>query len=160
MLKHIRRISLLVCAVLLLAAPSAAAQTPDASLVTQSQRSLSHLAAFVKQPAVAPQIRALEGPDSLHVGETGRFSAILNLETASLPLRSRWTFGDGTTHQGMHAPHRFAEPGTYSVDFSATNDHGTATDSLTVTVLDVPAASAQAPKGEGLEAIATRRLER
>lgn len=134
MLKRAMLYLLFAGAALLLPVSYAAAQVPAPFLVTQPQSMLSQLPSLVVKPAVAPQIHRLEAPETLASGEEGLFSASVNLETATLPLQSRWQFGDGKTASGLHARHAFERPGTYTVVFTLSNTHGTATDSLTVTV--------------------------
>ena len=97
------------------------------------------LAALFNRPAPVPAtVSRLDGPATLAAGETGLFTAFANIETASLPLRSRWDFGDGTTAAGLHARHAFAEAGTYTVVFSLSNAHGHDADTLTVVVRPPP----------------------
>jgi PKD repeat protein len=46
-----------------------------------------------------------------------------------------WDFGDGNTATGTDPAHTFAEPGTYSVELTASNDIGSDTRSLELTVV-------------------------
>lgn len=96
---------------------------------------LGDLGALFKRPSVAVRLYRLEGPDSLEVGEEGRFAALANIEAASLPLRFLWDFGDGATASSLHSRHRFMVPGTYPVTFSISNGHSETMDTLFVTVV-------------------------
>lgn len=93
------------------------------------------LAALVRRTHIPVRLYDLTGPDSLMAGEEGVFGASANIDTASLPIRFRWDFGDGTTASSLYARHRFEAPGTYSVTFSISNDFDEATDTLVVPVL-------------------------
>lgn len=132
MIKRVLTMLLLVGAALLLAGavgkPAAAQPTPA------GPPSLSDLAGLFKRPAVAPVIHRLDGPRTLSLDEEAAFTASANVDVATLPLKSRWRFGDGTEAAGLATRHRFAAPGTYAVVFTLSNDHGTATDTLVVRV--------------------------
>jgi PKD repeat protein len=58
----------------------------------------------------------------------------VNAEEADRPLTYQWDFGDGSTGTGMTAAHTFQDPGTYTVQFTASNEAGEDSQSLTVTV--------------------------
>lgn len=141
----IRRYSiaiLLVCAALFLMGltgttvlPAAAqAGHPEQVALWAPRDAFSDLLARFQDADRPVNVLGLEGPSSLAVGEEGLFVASANVETATLPLRFRWDFGDGTTAHSLSARHTYTKPGTYTVTFTAYNDHSTDTDSLTVTV--------------------------
>jgi hypothetical protein len=101
----------------------------------------------MRQPGVPPEfppilmrtfvpvdVQAIDGPRRLAPGESGLFSTRANVESASLPIRSRWDFGDGHTASGLSARHQFAQPGTYAVTFRIWNEQSTDADTLVVTV--------------------------
>ncbi len=97
---------------------------------------------ILKRTVVPVDVRTIEGPNQLAPGETGLFSARTNIEAASLPIRSRWDFGDGHTAAGLSARHAFAQPGTYAVTFRMWNEYSEDADTLVVTV-----AAQQTPHG-------------
>ncbi|MFB6279812.1 MAG: PKD domain-containing protein [Salinibacter sp.] len=78
------------------------------------------------------QIRSIEGPTEVQVGETATFEA--NVGGASRPDEHRWRFGDGTSASGLSATHVYQSPGTYEVTFLASGEEGRATKTRTVTV--------------------------
>ena len=88
-----------------------------------------------KRPAVAPRVRALNGPAEVQVGESAAFTARINEETVTRPVTHQWSFGDGRGAEGLAASHTYTAPGEYTVTFRARNEAGTARDSLTVSVL-------------------------
>jgi PKD repeat protein len=53
------------------------------------------------------------------------------------PFTYRWDFGDGTTATGANPSHTFATPGTYTVRATATNEAGSDTRTMTITVVPV-----------------------
>jgi outer membrane protein OmpA-like peptidoglycan-associated protein len=82
----------------------------------------------------APRVLSVDGPTTLETGESGTYTASVNAEEADRPLTYQWDFGDGSTGAGMTAAHTFQEPGTYTVQFTASNEAGEDSRSLTVTV--------------------------
>ena len=86
----------------------------------------------------APRVIALDGPTSLETGESGTYTASVNAEEADRPLTYRWDFGDGSTGTGTTAAHTFQDPGTYTVQFTASNEAGEASETLTVTAEEPP----------------------
>jgi outer membrane protein OmpA-like peptidoglycan-associated protein len=87
------------------------------------------------RPAVPLRILELNGPAEVTAGESATFTARINEEEATRPLSYEWDFGEGRTATGLTPSHVYNEPGTYPVTFTARNEAGTATDSLTVEVL-------------------------
>ena len=90
------------------------------------------------RPAVPPRILELSGPAEVTAGESAAFAARVNEEQATRPLTYEWAFGDGRSATGLTPSHVYNEPGTYTVAFTARNEAGTATGSLTVEVLTPP----------------------
>jgi PKD repeat protein len=78
------------------------------------------------------QIRSIEGPTEVQVGETATFEA--NVGGVSRPDEHRWRFGDGTSASGLLATHAYQSPGTYEVTFLASSEEARATETRTVTV--------------------------
>ncbi len=54
------------------------------------------------------------------------------------PIRYEWNFGDGTTGTGAAPNHTYSQPGTYTVTLTATNEAGSDTRTMTVTVEPCP----------------------
>lgn len=137
-----RNIGLFVLTLCMLAGSS---EVRAQSLFSLPQQNVSNLTSLLNRSPVPARLVQLQGPDSLRVGEAGLFVAAANVETATLPLRIEWSFGDGTTAQSLSARHQYRTPGTYQVVFTVSNDGGTASDTLTVTVVPAP------PTKEGAE---------
>lgn len=82
-------------------------------------------------------VLAIDCPTTLTTEQTGNFSATVN-EKATQPVEYTWNFGDGQTGAGMMGSHRFTQPGTYTVTFTASNARSTDSESCTVTVTPPP----------------------
>lgn len=93
-----------------------------------------------RSPFTPVEVIALECPTELEVGETATFSATSNIDRATPPVEFRWDFGDGTTATGEVATHSYTTAGTYTVNFTASNQdgRGTSTRSCTVTATRPP----------------------
>ena len=52
------------------------------------------------------------------------------------PLTYAWDFGDGNSSSEENPSHTYAEPGTYTASLTLSNDHGTDSHDVTVTVTD------------------------
>jgi outer membrane protein OmpA-like peptidoglycan-associated protein len=86
----------------------------------------------VLPPPRPPRILALDAtPDPAPVGERVRFTSEVD---GAPPITREWDFGDGTTGTGDSPSHTYDEPGEYTVRLTASNEDGTATDSLTLQV--------------------------
>jgi outer membrane protein OmpA-like peptidoglycan-associated protein len=85
-----------------------------------------------------PRVLSLDGPTSVQTGEEVSYAASVNAEEADRPLTYQWDFGDGSTGSGMTASHTFRTPGTYTVRFTARNEAGEASQTLTVTAEEPP----------------------
>jgi PKD repeat protein len=85
-----------------------------------------------------PRVLSLDGPTSVEVGESATYTASVNAEEADRPLTYQWDFGDGSAGSGMTASHTFQAPGTYTVRFTANNEAGEASQTLTVTAEEPP----------------------
>ncbi len=84
-----------------------------------------------------PRIVRLDGPTTVTTDTSVTFAATIN-ERADRPLDSQWDFGDGGAGSGLTATHTYEQPGTYEVSFSASNEAGTASRSITVTAKRPP----------------------
>ena len=79
-----------------------------------------------------PRILALNAtPNPASTGERVRFSSEVE---GTAPITLEWDFGDGTTGTGRSPAHTYDAPGEYTVRLTASNEAGTATDSLTLQV--------------------------
>jgi PKD repeat protein len=87
---------------------------------------------------VSPRVIALDAPTSVQTGESATYTATVNEDEADRPLSYRWQFGDGGTDSSRTASHTYNQPGTYTVTFTATNNVGEASQSLTVEVSPPP----------------------
>lgn len=85
-----------------------------------------------------PQIFRLDGPALVETGTSVTFAARVNEEEADRPLDFQWDFGNEGTGTGLTATHAFEQPGTYEVSFSASNEVGTASQSISVKVKRPP----------------------
>ncbi len=81
------------------------------------------------------EVLSISCPAQLLVGETGTFTATTNADVATKPIENRWDFGDGGTAGDLTASHSFAQGGTYTVTFTATNSGSTSSRSCTVRVV-------------------------
>lgn len=61
------------------------------------------------------QLHGIRGPREVTVGERVAFTVAANLESADLPLKCQWNFGDGTTTFELVGVHTFTKPGKYRV---------------------------------------------
>jgi len=56
--------------------------------------------------ATAPVVDSIETPDTLRVGQSGTFQAVLgNEQQADRPLTHTWRYGDGSSGSGLQAEH-------------------------------------------------------
>ncbi|MFP4227632.1 MAG: PKD domain-containing protein [Salinivenus sp.] len=86
----------------------------------------------------APRVLALDGPTEAEAGEDVTFTATVNEEEATRPLSYEWDFGDGGSDTGTTASRAFREPGSYTITFTASNEAGEASDSMTINVAQAP----------------------
>ena len=86
---------------------------------------------------VPVQVLSINGPGQAITGDSYTFTATTN-EDATEPVAHQWDFGDGTTASGLSATHSYANEGDYTVAFTASNNGGSATKTLEVTVV-IPA---------------------
>jgi PKD repeat protein len=88
-----------------------------------------------------PRIASVDGPVETTEGESVTYTASVNEGEVTPPVTYRWSFGDGSTGSGLMAEHTFREPGTYSVEFTASNEVGQDSQALTVNVAEFDPAS-------------------
>lgn len=72
-------------------------------------------------------------PTTAGIGETVRFSATA---TGTSPITYQWNFGDGATANTLQASHAYSEPGQYTATLTASNEAGTVTCDVPVTIID------------------------
>lgn len=91
-----------------------------------------------KSAVTAPAIFSIDGPAELETGESGTFSASVNEDEVTSPVSYQWDFGDGSTGSGLLTNHSFNQSGQYEVTFTASNEGGEVSETLTVEVEDPP----------------------
>ena len=57
------------------------------------------------------RLQGVSGPRVVRAGERVAFTVVANLESAALPLKCQWNFGDGTTTFELVGVHTFTKPG-------------------------------------------------
>lgn len=114
----------------------AAAQYDEAARAIAMERpvGLKDVTTMLTRKPVPVRLLDVQVPDTLDVGESATFSALANVEKATLPIWCEWDFGDGTTANSLHAQHRFFTPGTHLVTLWLRNEHGEVRESFTVRV--------------------------
>lgn len=90
-----------------------------------------------KKAPIPPRIERLEGPRTVTVGDTARYTATVN-DKATTPLTRTWAVGETAAGDGMTLTHIFETPGTYTVGFTAANEAGTDRATRTVTAESPP----------------------
>ncbi|MBE9069176.1 PKD domain-containing protein, partial [Leptolyngbya cf. ectocarpi LEGE 11479] len=88
-------------------------------------------------PSKPVQVRTVNGPSALQVGQTGTFTAVIK-DNSTPPVKLVWDFGDNTGGDGLTTTHSYTNPGTYTVKLTATNAGGEDSKTTTVTVRPVP----------------------
>lgn len=92
----------------------------------------------VRGAITRPYVLAINGPEMLEAGQSGTFTAVTNSDIATGSVGYVWSFGDGTTAEGLEVSHVYNRPGTYDVLFTATSPHGIADASTRVEVVAAP----------------------
>jgi len=87
-------------------------------------------------PQTVPAANFAVSPPSPVTSETIRFS---NHSTGE-PTEWTWSFGDGTSSNQAEPQHVYSDPGTYTIELTANNSHGSSS-----SVLDLQVADASAP---------------
>jgi hypothetical protein len=93
-------------------------------------------------PAPAPSSNAapvvdLGEPRTAGVGDPVSLAAATS-DADGQVVRTFWNLGDGTFSEGASVEHAYGDPGTYTVIFSAVDDHGTATTVETAVSVETP----------------------
>jgi PKD repeat protein len=88
---------------------------------------------MVERPVVAPSVVTVTfTPTDADTQTPVTFNANIR---GDQPMSYRWDFGDGSTGTGASPQHTFSSPGTYTVRLTATNEGGSDTRTVTVTVV-------------------------
>lgn len=86
----------------------------------------------VFEPPVPAEIVALSAdPTNPDTRTSVHFQTTVQGDT---PIAYSWRFGDGTTGSGVSPTHTYSEAGTYTVELQASNDAGSDTRTMSVTV--------------------------
>jgi PKD repeat protein len=109
------------------------AEMPDGSLTTSTAVARIGVAAN-EAPSVSVRPVTVSSPGA-SVAFTGAVS-----DADGKVLRTFWNFGDGEFGEGLTVAHTYAEPGTYTVTFSATADEGAWTSAETIVAVGTPPA--------------------
>jgi len=130
--------------------------TPGTYLVTARARFPQAVAAcqdIVVQRKVivnAPPTAVIAGPAVAATGEAVVFDAEGSSDPDGALTGFAWDFGDGTSGTGVRAPHVFAEPGSYTLTLTVTDNAGTGNSthaaSWPVTVNPAPMAGLATPR--------------
>ncbi|HEX7069700.1 MAG TPA: PKD domain-containing protein [Rhodothermales bacterium] len=113
----------------------AQATNPDYTYMVLRYMTTPTLGAVLGGEAVPARILALNVPDTIEAGEPAVFAVDANIETADLPIRATWQFGDGVSANGLVAQHAYREAGQYEVRVSVANAVGSASRRHRVTVI-------------------------
>lgn len=85
-----------------------------------------------------PRVKTLNGPTTVQAGAPATFTARINTEEAYRPITYRWNFENAEVESGQTATHTYAQPGTYTLTFTAENEAGETSRSLQVRVKPSP----------------------
>ncbi|MFN8458375.1 MAG: PKD domain-containing protein [Anaerolineae bacterium] len=89
-------------------------------------------------PSAAP-VAKISAPAQGQAGQAVSFDA--SQSTASSPIVSwLWNFGDGATADGLNIPHAYANPGTYNVTLTVTDQNGQSNTANQLITIATPAA--------------------
>ena len=94
----------------------------------------------VEQRVIAPVSVFTQSATEVLVGERVRFTS----SALNNPTQHRWSFGDGSTADGVNSTHSWSEPGTFRVMLRVENEAGDDRSGVNITVVepvDPPVAS-------------------
>lgn len=137
MLRRVLVIATCIAAVGWFSAHDAAGQPAlkDHRVMVSEHTTLRGIGSVLNRTFHPVRIVSAQVPDSVLVGESGLFTAQVNVESASLPITGTWEFGDGTRASGLIVRHVFERPGRYEVRFRAANRGSRASEAFTVNVM-------------------------
>jgi PKD repeat protein len=96
------------------------------------------LTTVANRPIEPPSVVSITAnPPSPDTATPVSFSATVR---GDAPFTHRWDFGDGSTGTGANPSHTYATPGTYTVRLTSTNEAGSDTRTMTITVVPVEVA--------------------
>ncbi len=103
-------------------------------------RSTDNLSIRIDDPLLpsAEPVAVISAPPQGQTGQAVNFDA--SQSTASSPIVSwLWNFGDGATADGLTIPHAYANPGTYNVTLTVTDQNGKSNSAnQLITIADPP----------------------
>lgn len=99
----------------------------------------------LRSTPTAPQVRQIDGPTEVQVGELVTFTATTNKEQVTRPIERKWMLGNGKSDTGLTALHSFEKAGTHTLLFKVENEAGRDAESFTVQVTDTTSRSLQPP---------------
>ncbi len=146
---------LVVCLIALLGTAAIARGqnvTPPSPYTPNPYKGISGIRALVARNFVPVNVRMIDGPNVVGIGQRSAFTVVANVETATLPMQCRWDFGDGHTAVGFSTSHVFDKPGDYTVTAVVSNAKSRDTVSKVVTVVADALGDALVPEGAGSSA--------
>ena len=111
---------------------------PDHKLMVSEHTGVQTLTSIFQRGVHPVYVLSVTVPDTLRAGEEGLFSVQTNIETATLPVTGKWTFGDGAVVNGLTVRHAYSEPGEYSIEAAVANPGGKRLVKHTVVVVEPP----------------------
>ena len=107
---------------------------PEHRYMVTEHTAVSRLTGLLKPSFREVEIRRLDLPETVVVGEEAVYSVIANVETATLPLSAVWDFGDGVTKKGLSVEHVFGTAGEREVTVTVSNVRSRESRTFTVLV--------------------------
>jgi DNA/RNA endonuclease G (NUC1) len=95
-----------------------------------------------------PPIAAITGPANINEGDSATFNASGSVDPNGTVVSYAWSFGDGSTGEGVAPAHVYAQDGTYTVTVAETDNDGLVGHStFTINVANVAPVIAAIPDG-------------